>query len=65
MADGITMRLQRMTLESLMTEVLDAGFVLERLVEPRAVETLRATDPERYARLTERPSFVALRLRRP
>ncbi|WP_161595033.1 hypothetical protein [Verrucosispora sp. SN26_14.1] len=54
-----------MTLESLMTEVLDAGFVLERLVEPRAVETLRATDPERYARLTERPSFVALRLRRP
>ena len=65
MADGITMRFQRMTLESLMTEVLDAGFVLERLVEPRAVETLRAINPERYERLTERPSFVALRLRRP
>ncbi|MEU4381795.1 class I SAM-dependent methyltransferase [Micromonospora echinofusca] len=65
MADGITMRFQRMTLESLMTEVLDAGFVLERLVEPRAVETLRAINPERYERLTGRPSFVALRLRRP
>ncbi|MFG1843045.1 hypothetical protein ACGFH8_31990 [Micromonospora sp. NPDC049175] len=49
-----------MTLESLVTEVLDAGFVLERLVE-----TLRAVNPERYERLTERPSFVALRLRRP
>jgi hypothetical protein len=47
------------------TEVLNAGFVLERLVEPRAVETLRAMNPERYERLTERPSFVALRLRRP
>ncbi len=64
-AEGLTMRFQRMTLESLVTEVLDAGFVLERLVEPRAVETLRAINPERYQRLTERPSFVALRLRRP
>jgi len=64
-ADGITMRFQRMTLESVVTEVLAAGFVLERLVEPRAVETLRAVNPERYKRLTERPSFVALRLRRP
>ncbi|WP_433133958.1 methyltransferase domain-containing protein [Micromonospora sp. CA-240977] len=35
------------------------------LVEPRAVESLRAINPERYERLTERSSFVALRLRRP
>lgn len=63
MADGITMRFQRMTLETLLTDVLDAGFVLERLVEPRAVEALRAINPERYERLTDRPSFVAMRLR--
>ncbi len=59
------MRIQRMTLESLINEVLDAGFVLERLVEPRAVETLRTMNPQRFERLTERPSFVTLRLRRP
>ncbi|MGC4900440.1 class I SAM-dependent methyltransferase [Micromonospora echinospora] len=64
-ADGITARSQRMTFETLVTEVLDAGFVLERLVESRAVETLRTVNPARYERLTERPSFVALRLRRP
>ncbi|GAA1617454.1 hypothetical protein GCM10009828_051960 [Actinoplanes couchii] len=63
-ADGITMRFQRMTLETVVTEVLAAGFTLERLVEPRAVEALREVNPDRYERLTERPSFVALRLRR-
>lgn len=64
MADGVSMRFQRMTLETLLSEVLAAGFTLERLVEPRAIESLRAVDPERHQRLTERPSFVALRLRR-
>jgi 2-polyprenyl-3-methyl-5-hydroxy-6-metoxy-1,4-benzoquinol methylase len=64
MAEGTAMRFQRMTLETLMTEVLAAGFTVERLVEPRALDTLREIDPERHARLTERPSFLALRLRR-
>jgi 2-polyprenyl-3-methyl-5-hydroxy-6-metoxy-1,4-benzoquinol methylase len=56
---------QRMTLEMIINEVLSAGFVLERLVEPRPVEALRQVDPTAYADLNQKPSFLALRLRRP
>lgn len=55
----------RMSLEQLMAEVLGAGFVLERLVEPRPLPEYAEVDPERYARMTKEPSTLALRLRRP
>lgn len=55
----------RLSLEQLMTEVLGAGFVLERLVEPRPLAEYAAIDPERYERLMKEPSTLALRLRRP
>lgn len=54
-----------MSLETLVTEALAAGFVLERLIEPRPVEALRAINPAAYDRHTQHPSLLALRLRRP
>lgn len=60
-----TIQFQRMSLETIIGEVLAAGFVLERLVEPRPVEALRAVDPAAYDRLSEKPTFLAIRLRRP
>jgi 2-polyprenyl-3-methyl-5-hydroxy-6-metoxy-1,4-benzoquinol methylase len=54
---------QRMTLETFLGELLDAGFVLERLVEPRPGVELREVNEAAYARLTERPSFLAARVR--
>jgi SAM-dependent methyltransferase len=56
-------RYQRMSLELFITEVLAPGFALERLVEPRPGPELKAKNPERYARLHERPCFLAVRLR--
>ena len=58
-------RYQRMSLETVMGELLTAGFVLERLVEPRPVEALRERDRAAYDRLSQTPPFLALRLRRP
>lgn len=58
-------RFQRMSLEVLVGELLGAGFVLERLVEPRPVEAYRELDPDRYARLVHRPTLLAVRVRRP
>lgn len=60
-----SIRFQRMSLETFIGEVLAAGFVLERLVEPRPVPALRDIDPARYDDLSERPTFLAVRLRRP
>jgi hypothetical protein len=54
-----------MTVEALLGELLDAGFTIERLVEPRPVPELEAIDPEAFAKLSARPSFLAVRLRRP
>ncbi|SDS92594.1 class I SAM-dependent methyltransferase [Microlunatus soli] len=66
MRDGVhAIRYQRMSIETIVTELLTAGFVLEQLVEPRPVEALRDLDPDSYHNLTRSPSLLALRLRRP
>lgn len=40
----------------------DSGFVIQRLVEPRAPEIMRERWPEEYEKLARRPGFLALRL---
>jgi SAM-dependent methyltransferase len=61
----LTIHFQRNTVEGFITELLAAGFVLEALVEPRAIPELQEVDPEAYARLTQYPSLLAAQLRRP
>ncbi|TDE60428.1 class I SAM-dependent methyltransferase [Nonomuraea mesophila] len=56
---------QRMPLETFLSELLAAGFVLEQLVEPRPTAALRKVDEAAYERLHQAPCFVAVRLRRP
>lgn len=53
-----------MSVETFVSEGVAAGFVLERLVEPRPVATFRDIDPDTYDRLSQRPAFLAVRLRR-
>ena len=50
-------------LEQTCAEIADAGFVIERLVEPRPVAAARTADPERYERYSTAPFFVAFGLR--
>jgi len=42
---------------------LRAGFLIEKLVEPRPVPEMASRDPESYARLERAPAFIAIRLR--
>ncbi|MEV4370144.1 methyltransferase domain-containing protein [Nonomuraea sp. NPDC049637] len=62
---SLSIRFQRMPLETFLGELLAAGFVLERLIEPRPVADLREIDQTAYDRLHQRPSFLAVRLVRP
>lgn len=48
-------------LEQTFAEIADAGFLVERLVEPRPVPAARDLDPERYERYTAQPFFIAFR----
>ena len=51
-------------LERTCEEIFAAGFVIERLVEPRPVPEAEAVDPARYERLAREPTgFIAFRLR--
>lgn len=61
----LTMRYQRLSLETALHEWLSAGFLLERLVEPRPLLALREVDEARWARLRREPSLLSVRLRRP
>jgi SAM-dependent methyltransferase len=63
--EGFAVNYRRMTLEQFLGELLNAGFVLERLVDPWATEAARLADPRRYDKTHSQPSFLAVRLRRP
>ena len=59
------MRYWRQPLTATCAEATDAGFLIERLVEPQPSEEIRQRFPETYAKLSVRPAFVTLRLLRP
>ncbi len=52
----------RMPLTKLTAEFAEAGFVIERLVEPLPQPEMAARHPETYARLTTEPGFILFRL---
>lgn len=51
----------RRSLEETLNPVIEAGFRLEKILEPRPTEEFKRADPEDYAELMEQPSFLCLR----
>lgn len=62
---GWDMRYWRMPLGVVIDEMTDAGFLVERIVEPTAVPGLAEVDPEHYEELTTEPRFICFRLVKP
>ncbi len=56
-------RTWRRPLTHICREFAEAGFWIERLVEPRPVPEMAAQDPDSYAQLEHAPAFIAFRLR--
>jgi SAM-dependent methyltransferase len=50
-------------LEVTCAEIAAAGFLIERLLEPRPAPEAAAIDPQDYERLSREPGFLAFRLR--
>lgn len=63
--DRWTAPVWRMPLEVLMTELLDSGFTLEQLREPRPTPRAAEISERHFRKLSTEPKFLALRLRRP
>lgn len=55
----------RMPLTQLTAEFADAGFVIERLVEPVPDPAMARSHPEAFAKLSNEPAFVLFRLAKP
>jgi SAM-dependent methyltransferase len=53
----------RRSLTRITGALADAGFVIERLVEPVPTPEFRAVKPESYQRLLERPEFLIVQAR--
>ena len=58
-------RFWREPLTSVCSAATDAGFLIERLVEPLPAESMRDRWPETWEKLHQRPGFLMLRLLRP
>jgi ubiquinone/menaquinone biosynthesis C-methylase UbiE len=55
----------RESLSGLCTAATDAGFLIEKVIEPVPAETMRERYPEDYEKLSREPGFLILRLLKP
>jgi SAM-dependent methyltransferase len=56
-------RFFRRSLTRITGALADAGFLIERLIEPVPTDAFRAVKPESYARLLQRPEFLIIQAR--
>jgi len=56
-------RFYRRSLSRITDALADAGFVIERIVEPLPTDAFREVKPEAYARLLQRPEFLIVHAR--
>lgn len=54
----------RRSLEATINPLLESGFGLERILEPKPTKEFEAADPKHYQELQERPSFLCIRARK-
>jgi SAM-dependent methyltransferase len=54
----------RRSLSAMLDPLLGAGFVLERLVEPRPIPAFQPHDPADYAKLMRSPGFLCIRAKK-
>lgn len=60
----VTVPYFRRPLGAMLDPLLAAGFVLERLVEPRPVPQFKEHDPRDYEKLSRTPGFLCIRARK-
>jgi len=53
----------RRPLCAMVNPLIEAGFLLERVLEPQPVEAFRSRDPKDYEKLTRQPGFICFRAR--
>lgn len=60
----IKVQFYRRPLSKIISPVIDAGFTIEKLMEPMPTEKFKELHPQVYERLTKKPQFLFLRARK-
>jgi SAM-dependent methyltransferase len=63
--ERVNMPSYRRPIGAMLNPLLEAGFVLERILEPRPTERFKEADPEGYEWLSRVPGFLCIRAARP
>jgi len=63
--DDWRVRYWRQPLQQWCSEFADAGFLIERLIEPQPIPAMAKTHPDEYQKLTNEPGLIAFRLVKP
>jgi len=61
----VKVQFYRRPLNKIVTPVIEAGFIIEKLLEPMPGEQFRLKQPQTYDKLTKRPQFLFLRAKKP
>jgi len=57
----VNVPMYRRPLSAYIDPLVEAGFVLERLLEPRPTEQFKLEEPEKYEKLSKQPGFLCVR----
>jgi len=60
----VTVPYYRRPLGAMVNPLIEAGFVLDKILEPQPVPEFREHDPKDYEKLTRRPGFICFRARK-
>lgn len=60
----VKVQFYRRPLSKIIAPLIDAGFLIEKLIEPMPTEKFKELHPEVYEKLTRKPQFIFLRARK-
>lgn len=55
----------RRSLSAMINPLIDAGFLLDKILEPKPLPAFEAKEPEDYDRLMKQPGFICVRAKKP
>lgn len=58
---NVTVQFYRRPLNTIISSVIDAGFIIERLLEPMPTKKFKELEPQVYEKLTNKPHFLFIR----
>jgi len=62
--EKVKVQFYRRPLSAIMNAIIDAGFIVEKVLEPMPTEQFRQAEPIQYERLTKKPQFIFIRVRK-